>query len=166
MTRGTARGIGLASMAAGLLLLLFAHWPGSARAEGDHVALIKLDGVIDAVSERYLSRAIDKAADDGAALIVIELDTPGGRADSMRNMIEAILGSRAPVAVFVSPAGAQAASAGTFITVAANFAVMAPATNIGAASSVSSLRNVTRNRLPSRATRSRRRSSLGSMPIS
>ncbi len=138
MTRGTARGIGLALVAAGLLLLLFAHWPGSARAEGDHVALIKLDGVIDAVSERYLSRTIDKAADDGAALIVIELDTPGGRADSMRNMIEAILGSRAPVAVFVSPAGAQAASAGTFITVAANFAVMAPATNIGAASPVSS----------------------------
>ena len=138
MTRGGVRGIGLALVAAGLLLLLLAHWPASARAEGDHVALIKLDGVIDAVSERFISRAIDKAADDGAALIVIELDTPGGRADSMRDIIEAILGSRAPLAVYVSPAGARAASAGTFITAAANFAVMAPTTNIGAAAPVSS----------------------------
>ncbi len=136
MTRGAVRGIGLASMAVGLLLLLLAHWPGSARAAGDHVALVKHDGAIDAVSERFLSRAIDKAADDGAALIVIELDTPGGRTDSMRDIVEAILGSRAPLAVYVSPAGARAASAGTFITAAANFAVMAPTTNIGAAAPV------------------------------
>ena len=60
--------------------------------------------MIDAVSSRYLARAINKAADDGAALVVVQLDTPGGRIDSMRDMVEAILGSRAPLAVYVSPA--------------------------------------------------------------
>ena len=138
MATGVSRGLGITSLALGLALLLLTQLPGPARAAGDHVALIRLGGPIDAVSERYISRAIDKATGDGAALIVIELDTPGGRADSMRDMIEAILASRAPLAVYVSPAGAQAASAGTFITAAANFAVMAPTTNIGAAAPVSS----------------------------
>lgn len=136
MAKRGSRGLGLTLVALGLLGFALAYWPVPAGAAGDHVALIKLEGVIDAVSERYLSRAIDQSGD--AALIVVELDTPGGRIDSMRDMVEAILGSRAPLAVYVSPSGAQAASAGTFITAAAHFAAMAPATNIGAASPVSS----------------------------
>ena len=137
MTKRGSRAVGLTLLALGLLALALSHWPVRAHAEGDHVALVKIDGVIDAVSSRYLARAINKAADDGAALVVVQLDTPGGRIDSMRDMVEAILGSRTPLAVYVSPAGAQAASAGTFVTAAANFAAMAPATNIGAASPVS-----------------------------
>ena len=137
MATRARRAIGPTLLALGLLALALAHWAVPAHAAGDHVALVKIDGVIDAVSSRYLARAINKAADEGAALVVVQLDTPGGRIDSMRDMVEAILGSRTPLAVYVSPAGAQAASAGTFVTAAANFAAMAPATNIGAASPVS-----------------------------
>ena len=138
MSKRTSRGIGLTSLALGLVVLLLAHWPASANAQSTHVSVLRIDGVIDPISARYLSRAIGKATDDGAVLVIVELDTPGGRLDSTRDMVEAILGSRLPIAVYVSPSGAQAASAGTFITAAANFAVMAPATNIGAASPISS----------------------------
>ncbi|MBT5774334.1 MAG: nodulation protein NfeD [Dehalococcoidia bacterium] len=137
MSKRTSRGIGLTSLALGLAVLLLAHWPAPAAAQSTHVSVLKIDGAIDPISARYLSRAIGKATDDGAVLVVLELDTPGGRLDSTRDMVESILGARIPLAVYVSPSGAQAASAGTFITAAANFAVMAPATNIGAASPIS-----------------------------
>ena len=130
------RGIGVVLVALGLCGLSLGHAPPSAGATSHHVAVARIDGVIDAISARYLSRAIGKAEDDGAMLLVLELDTPGGRLDSTRDMVEDILGARVPLAVYVSPSGAQAASAGTFIAAAANFVVMAPATNIGAASPV------------------------------
>ena len=107
-------------------------------ADGGHVAVITIDGAIDPISAGYLARGIDEAASDGAQLVVIKLDTPGGLLSSTREMVEAILGAEIPVAVYVSPPGARAASAGTFITAAAHFAVMAPGTNIGAASPVAS----------------------------
>lgn len=138
MAKRTSRGIGLTSLALGLGWLLLAHWSLPASAESANVSVLRIDGAIDAISARYLSRAIGNATDHGAVLVVVELDTPGGRLDSTRDMVEEILGSRVPLAVYVSPSGAQAASAGTFITAAANFAVMAPATNIGAASPISS----------------------------
>jgi membrane-bound serine protease (ClpP class) len=138
MSKRTSRGIGLASLTLGLVVLLLAHWSVPASAQSTHVTVLRIDGAIEPINARYLSRAIGKATDDGAVLVVVELDTPGGRLDSTRDMVEAILGSRVPLAVYVSPSGAQAASAGTFITAAANFAVMAPATNIGAASPISS----------------------------
>ena len=118
----------------GLLVL----WQGPAQtlASNHHVAVLKIDGTIDALSARHLARGIDVAAGDGAQLLIVELDTPGGLLSSTRDMVEAILSSRVPVAVYVSPPGARAASAGTFVTAAANFAVMAPGTNIGAASPV------------------------------
>ena len=131
------RAIGLLLLALGLGSLLFSHWVAPTQAKGDYIGLVRVDGPIDEVSSRYLSRAIGKAEGDEAVLIVVELDTPGGRLDSTRGMVTTILESRSPVAVYVSPSGAQAASAGTFITAAANFAVMAPATNIGAASPIS-----------------------------
>ncbi len=131
------RAFGLLLLALGLGSLLLTYWMTPAGAQTGYIGVIRIDGAIDAINARYLSRAIDKAEGDAAVLIVVELDTPGGRLDSTRDMVERILESRAPVAVYVAPSGAQAASAGTFLTVAANFAVMAPATNIGAASPVS-----------------------------
>ena len=102
---------------------------------GDGVYVIQLDRAIDPVAERYLVRELD-AAQEQFALVVIVLDTPGGLLDSTRAMVNAILESKVPIAVYVSPSGAHAASAGTFIGAAANILAMAPVTEIGAAAVV------------------------------
>ena len=99
------------------------------------VNTIQLDRAIDPVSERYLVRELQQAQ-GRYALVVIVLDTPGGLLDSTRAMVNAILESRVPIAVYVSPSGAHAASAGTFIGAAANILAMAPVTEIGAAAVV------------------------------
>jgi membrane-bound serine protease (ClpP class) len=88
------------------------------------------------IMEQYLDRGISRAEDNDAKLVVIELDTPGGLDTSMRAIVQRIERATVPVVVYVSPAGARAASAGTFITMAANVAVMAPNTSIGAASAI------------------------------
>jgi len=111
---------------------------GGPGAPPDAVHVLTADGVVGPVMERYLDRGIDAAEDEDGAAVVIRLDTPGGLLSSTRDIVQRILGADVPVAVYVSPRGARAASAGTFITAAANFAVMAPATNIGAASPVAS----------------------------
>jgi SAM-dependent methyltransferase/lipoprotein-anchoring transpeptidase ErfK/SrfK len=85
------------------------------------------------VTADYLASAIERAEEGKASLLVVELDTPGGLDSAMRQMVQAILSSKVPVAVFVSPSGARAASAGVLITLAADIAAMAPGTNIGAA---------------------------------
>ena len=103
-----------------------------------HALVMTVDGIINPVKEGFISRAIDRAEEDGAELLVIQLDTPGGLLSSTREIVELLLESPVPVAVFVSPKGARAGSAGTFITAAANFAVMASGTNIGAATPISS----------------------------
>ena len=109
----------------------------AASAEGGgEVVVVDLDGAIDRVTARFLSRALDDAAERGAALVVIRLDTPGGLLDATRDMVGDIFASPVPVAVYVAPEGAQAASAGTFIVAAAGIAAMAPATNVGAAAVV------------------------------
>ncbi len=125
------------------LILLFTGLLGPvlARAQspqGPHALVMTVDGIINPVKERFISRAIDQALQDGAVLLIIQLDTPGGLLSSTREIVKLLLESPVPVAVFVSPKGARAGSAGTFITAAANFAVMAPGTNIGAATPVSS----------------------------
>ena len=107
-------------------------------ASGSSVLVIEIDGNIEPLTADRIARGIDAARSKGALLVVIQLDTPGGLLDSTRKIVEEILASDTPVAVFVGPAGARAASAGTFITAAANFAVMAPGTTIGAASPVMS----------------------------
>ncbi len=108
----------------------------TALAAGPHVALIELDEPILPATARFLERGIQKAADDGARVVVVTLDTPGGLIDPTRDIVTSILGSPIPVVVFVSPQGARAASAGTFITAAAHVAAMTPVSNIGAASPV------------------------------
>jgi membrane-bound serine protease (ClpP class) len=110
---------------------------GTALAQSPYVLVLRVDGVINPVKERLIQRAIKRAEVDQATLLVIELDTPGGLLDSTRKIVESMLAANVPTAVYVSPRGAQAGSAGTFITAAANFAVMAPASNIGAATPVS-----------------------------
>ena len=99
------------------------------------VYIIQLDRAIDPVSERYLVREL-RQAQGRYALVVIVIDTPGGLLDSTRGMVNAMLESRVPTAVYVSPSGAHAASAGTFIGAAANILAMAPVTEIGAAAVV------------------------------
>ena len=110
----------------------------SVSADGSSVLVIEIDGNIEPLTADRIARGIDEARGSGASLVVIQLDTPGGLLESTREIVEEILESDTPVAVFVGPAGARAASAGTFIAAAANFAVMAPGTTIGAASPVSS----------------------------
>ncbi len=114
--------------------------PVLARAQdpnSPHALVMTVDGIINHVKERFIARAIEQAQEDGAALLIIQLDTPGGLLSSTRDIVELLLESPVPVAVFVSPRGARAGSAGTFITAAGNFAVMAPGTNIGAATPIS-----------------------------
>ena len=101
-----------------------------------NVLVIEVDGIIDPLTADHIARGIDDANKDGTSLVVIRLNTPGGLLGSTREIVENILESEVPVAVYVTPAGARAASAGTFVAAAANFAVMAPGTNIGAASPV------------------------------
>ena len=110
----------------------------SVSADGSSVLVIEIDGNIEPLAADRIARGIDEARGKGASLVVIQLDTPGGLLESTREIVEEVLDSDIPVAVYVGPAGARAASAGTFITAAANFAVMAPGTTIGAASPVTS----------------------------
>ena len=119
----------------GLLLLLW-NSASLAFSAGNYVAIVNIDGAIGPASARHLSRSIGQATETGAELAVIRLNTPGGLLSSTRDMVKSLLGAEIPVAVYVTPPGAQAASAGTFIAASANFAVMAPGTNIGAASPV------------------------------
>jgi membrane-bound serine protease (ClpP class) len=95
--------------------------------------LINIDGPIGPATASYISRGIDEAKSQNAECLVIQLNTPGGLLDSTRTIVQKLLTSPLPVIVYVSPTGAAAASAGCFITLAADVAAMAPATTIGAA---------------------------------
>ena len=120
----------------GTLALLLPHDSFAQDGEAPFVLVMDIDGPIEPITERYLSRVIDQAESRDAEALVIRIDTPGGLISSMRNIAEQLLNSPVPTVAYVWPSGAQAASAGTIITIAANIAAMAPATNIGAAAPV------------------------------
>jgi membrane-bound serine protease (ClpP class) len=110
---------------------------GPARAAGETVVVLPATGVVDNVLAGYLQEGIAVASRNGASAVVIRLNTPGGSLDATQKIVSSLLDAPIPTIVWVAPSGARAASAGTFITMAAHVAVMASGTNIGAASPVS-----------------------------
>lgn len=107
--------------------------PVSAQPPPGSVVLAEVRGIINPPMTNYILGVLEDAADHGAALVVLELDTPGGLSDSTREITQGILASPVPVAVYVSPPGARAASAGLFVLMSGHIAAMAPSTNTGAA---------------------------------
>jgi membrane-bound serine protease (ClpP class) len=118
--------------------LLSASAPAQTDAGTNPIAYsIQLQADIDPATQKWVSSALDDAADQNAALVIIRLDTPGGLIDSLRTIVQDMEAAPMPVVVYVSPNGARAASAGAYITQAADVAAMAPETNIGSATPIS-----------------------------
>ncbi len=125
----------------GYILLLVFLWVAAlvspANAASPNIQVLRVDGTIVPIVADYIERGISGAESDGSIACIIVLDTPGGLLDSTEDIVQLILNASVPIIVYVSPGGAWAASAGTFITLAAHVAVMAPGTSIGAAHPVS-----------------------------
>lgn len=102
----------------------------------DHAVLLTIDGAIGPATEDYFRRALDDAIEQSPAIVILRMDTPGGLDTAMRDMIKLITASPVPVATYVAPTGARAASAGTYLLYASHIAAMAPGTNLGAATPV------------------------------
>lgn len=119
------------------VFFLFAIASPISSQEKAPVFTIEVDAIINPATAKFMIDSIDEATQKGAQCLIIQLDTPGGVLESTRMIVKKMLSSNIPIIVYVSPSGARAASAGVFITMAANVAVMAPGTHIGAAHPVS-----------------------------
>lgn len=133
-------GLALLLASAGIILQ-FMQAPPLARAASPHIDAITFNGDVDPASAHFTTDALDTAQHDGATMVLITLDTPGGDLDSMKTIVQKELASSIPIVVYVSPQGARAASAGMFIALAASVVAMAPNTRIGAASPIDSSGN-------------------------
>jgi membrane-bound serine protease (ClpP class) len=133
MSRSQSSPLYLLCLVSLICLMILAFGSSRKAIAGNDVIIMELDGSINPGSATYLVRGIKEAEETGAALLIIQMDTPGGLASSMRTMVKAIMNSMVPVVVYVAPSGAGAASAGVMVTVSAHIAAMAPGTNIGAA---------------------------------
>src|SRR5579871_3806481 len=116
------------------LIAVFAFVPSKSHADKSQPAQptvlhLKIDSEIEPILAAYLDEGIDEAARQNASLILISMDTPGGLSSSMENIVQHILNSKVPVAVYVSPTGSRAASAGFYILLSADIAAMAPGTH-------------------------------------
>ncbi|HXM27314.1 MAG TPA: NfeD family protein [Chthoniobacterales bacterium] len=118
---------------AGLVVAVWWFSVFAAAAGTEKICFITVEGPISPTTAGYVSRAVDETASQGGQCLIIQLNTPGGLLDSMQRIVQKLLAAPVPVVVYVAPTGATAASAGCFITLAADVAAMAPATTIGAA---------------------------------
>lgn len=119
-----------------VLVLMLPYAASVSQNTAPMITVIGVEGPIGPTTASYIQRGIDESVEMGAGLLIIELDTPGGLLESTKHIVQSMLATELPVVVYVSPMGASAGSAGTFITLASHVAAMAPGTNIGAATPV------------------------------
>ena len=123
-------------LVSGLVFILLAYSAWAVATAGNKGYLVEIDGSIGPVTQELITRGIDGAESEGAVLVILQMNTPGGLDHSMREIIQAMLDAHVPVVTYISPQGSRAASAGTYILYASHVAAMAPATNLGAATPV------------------------------
>ncbi|MEX0977010.1 MAG: nodulation protein NfeD [Woeseia sp.] len=129
---------GITAFVGAVLVTVFAALSGTAPARANGLAIqVDLQGALGVATAEYIIGGLEEAAQRDASLVIIRIDTPGGLVEPMRDIVQAILASPVPVATYVSPGGARADSAGTYILLASHIAAMAPTTHIGAATPVS-----------------------------
>jgi len=126
----------LSRLLLGLALVILVQYAWAVATAGNKAYLVEIDGAIGPVSQELIERGIDNAEAEGAVMVILQMNTPGGLDHSMRKIIQAILDAHVPVITYISPQGSRAASAGTYILYASHIAAMAPATNLGAATPV------------------------------